>query len=1752
MTSFLDSGELQRKTSRTEKHKWINRQVCAVAAKTIHGLVNFGTGTLVAPDLILTSDHVLKSIFSQGVQPSDLRFRFDLTGDAQIQERCYQPHNFWEALRSSAEGRNQHGQLAAPRDNQLDFAIIRLQPNKTTQHESVYPSDDLFQDERRGFMNIDGASRPIEGEPVYILGFPEGQETLQFTGKNASGKFLTSPLSRRIYYDVPTDYGFSGGLVLDKDYNPVAIHQAAQIKREDGTFVRQGVPLYNIVKLCRRHGVSLRNDSITFRQKEKLSNKILRLYEQKENQKHFFELLKNHLNIRFDLETSGSFENGVSQVIETLSQSSRINKLCRHLIESNLENYSLKRELELILKTTKTRKKYTTNPFVGLRAMDEDDQHIFYGRDEEILDLINRFEQTNLIAIVADSGSGKSSLVKAGLIPKYRAGHLTKDIHSDDLNVIVMRPSANPEIELKNAVEREARIKDLPENKVTEFRNMVSLSNLDETARACRLGVDPQKTETLLIVDQFEEIFTMRSRESRESEKDERYPLIDFLLGLQKNHKTYSFKILLTIRSDYFALCRGHETLHNYLMNTKGAHFPLKSITLNGIRECIEHPLERAKYDYYPDIHEITQDIIKQLRLKEGSDYLNRPGDLSQVQFAMSETWLQFVQDFRDNEDDASLANAYRKVGRVLGALPLKADKYTKQYQRSSEKVKILEAIFSRLINPGESGGATRRVAKGSEFSEEALALCKTLASQEGGRILQISGSIDPSRMARPNEGNYDNFEIEVSHESLMTQWSWLQNFNFENAEDVRSLHRVIEDVEIWPRGQLRGLATGISLKSAEGLFKRLPHWFSTLEERYLNRSRFLNQAIRMASTMAGIIIITLTAFLFFQLQESIRQKKATYIALAESTAFQKRPLDASLYSYAGWPSGEAKKDATGFAHVRSAIAALSLPVSYPIHERPGSIVWGATSSPDNKTILIWWNSGELYFVDAITGSIIKGPLLEHTDGILGAEFSKDGNQILTWSADSNLVLWDAKTGVVLKKMEKHKELIAHAEFSHDGELILSQDSNTVLLWNGRTGEFIREMEKDVYKSPFLTRTNYIAGATFSPDNKKILTWSHNHRLTLTDVETGKIIGKPLEGHTGPIFRAKFSPDGSIIATGSFDSSIRLWDAKTGEMHGEPYLGHKNSIDGMIFSRDGENIISWADDDSLVHFWSLDSRQALIQPLTVTSQSIEGVMELPESDEVLSWSSNGKLTIWDGETGDMKWDLDDSHDARISEVILSPDEEHFLSLSDDKTLKLWDIETMRPIGPVLAGHADDIFGAIFNPVKNQIISWSADGDLRAWKINVSNELGVALLRDEERRYVRIEPHINSNNNTIVFGTQYGMLKVWDSNSGDELHEFSTYNGLTVDGIIVSKDGTKAVSWNNNSTYPIQIDSILTLWTDFPSQPGAVRLMEGAEYIYGATFTKDDKKLITWAGSTLSIWDASSGKRIGDTLIGHTDEVRNAVYYPNSDKVLSWSNNEVLIWDTNSGVQIGPEIKSQNLFIESASLDESSNRILLLDTKGTPSLWSSETGDQTWNAQRNIDSFVTNPENHISGAKFIQSGQKLMVWSEDGIIGFVNSETGVAEDIELLGHAQSVKGAIYNADKGQILSWSNDQTLRIWDLETKQMIGKLEHSGGINGGTYAFGGKIIISWARDQRIKLWDAKSFKLIGTLEGHRNGVSGVKYLENTKGLISWDQKGNVLLWKIPFLQTEIKQKICENYPQHTIDEGLVFLEISEAITCH
>ncbi len=403
-------------------------------------------------------------------------------------------------------------------------------------------------------------------------------------------------------------------------------------------------------------------------------------------------------------------------------------------------------------------------PFLGLLAFDVEHSHLFFGRDRETEDLLERLDAAPFLAVVGDSGSGKSSLVRAGLVPAVHRGQFRGGGPSAETwNVLILKPGADPFSSLAAALVELSPDKD----PATRLRTSSACSKQLEAGvdglQGCIAAIVRAGTRTLVVVDQFEELFTLVER------ADEGQRFIETLLRAATASGDRPVHCLITLRSDYLDECWGVPELWQAMRVNE---YSLSRIGRERLRDVIEKPAVMAGARFEPGL---TERIL--------TDVGDEPGNLPLLEHALLELWERRSQRLLTHA-------AYEEIGGLQGALEHRAEEIFERFD--DEERKQARRIYLSLVSAGVKSEATRRRADLREFAPPDAASApagKVLDRLVQERLVIISRSGDPETGEET---------AEIAHEALIRGWRRLQRWLDEDREFLLWRQRAKVLVNAW------------------------------------------------------------------------------------------------------------------------------------------------------------------------------------------------------------------------------------------------------------------------------------------------------------------------------------------------------------------------------------------------------------------------------------------------------------------------------------------------------------------------------------------------------------------------------------------------------------------------------------------------------------------------------------------------------------------------------------------------------------------------------------------------------------------------------------------------------------------------------------------------------------------------------------------------------------------------------------------
>ncbi|MHC5777479.1 nSTAND1 domain-containing NTPase [Nostoc sp.] len=838
------------------------------------------------------------------------------------------------------------------------------------------------------------------------------------------------------------------------------------------------------------------------------------------------------------------------------------------------------------------------SPYVGLTKFKGKDKDKFFGRDGQILSLSNYLEQNKLLLLMGVSGSGKSSLILAGLIP-----HFEDKWGTTKFSPLIFDPTEDP-------------FKSLDRNIPNEYRHIVgdltSESTEDILVRLVD-GINQDYERQLIFIDQFEELFTLTPPDKQEL-------FIKCLLRLIEQ-KNSSIHLVMTMRSDFLGSLSPYPELATVLER----HIRIiKDMTRNELRLSIAEPAARNHVIFEGNLVEIIID-----------DFLGQAGSLPLLQYTLDLLW-QRDKELDGLTDQVLNLSTYqdKDFGGVGGALQKQANIIYKKL--NADEQKVAQKIFLELVDIVDE----KRVSKPVEL--------KTF--QDGGvqeKVVNIL--IEKRLLVRGTDESDKTGIVQVSHEELLRSWDILDAL-FREKEDILLLRRrLVTDAKEWdelrkqdPRKAINALILNVpKLTKIINLAKEqsLPNLDALTTEfikasiKYQNQVQTIEAERKQREVSTELSLANSLGRYSSSLFDTHHELEAFVEAIKAGKILQKyQATDTKVINAFNKVLSQSRErnrleghqdDVTSvsFSPDGKTIATASSDGTAQLWNLQGELlqefqghqsqeVTSVSFSPDGKTIATassdrtarLWN--------------LQGELLQefqgHQDSVNSVSFSPDGKTIATASFDKTARLWNLQ-GQLLQEFQGHQDGVNSVSFSPDGKTIVTASyDNTARLWNLQ-GELLQEFQG--HQLP-------VDSVSFSPDGKTIATASSDGTARLWNLKKGELL-QEFQGHHDGVNSVSFSHDGKTIATASSDGTARLWNLK-GELLQE-FQGHHDGVNSASFSPDGKTIAT-ASDDRTGRLWNLQGE--LLQEFQGHQGKVKSVSFSLDGKTIATASYDNTARLW--------------------------------------------------------------------------------------------------------------------------------------------------------------------------------------------------------------------------------------------------------------------------------------------------------------------------------------------------------------------------------------------------------------------------------------------------------------------------------------------------------------------------------------------
>lgn len=1129
-------------------------------------------------------------------------------------------------------------------------------------------------------------------------------------------------------------------------------------------------------------------------------------------------------------------------------------------------------------------------PYKGLHAFESHDRCLFFGRRELVDDVLARLANARFVAVVGASGSGKSSFVRAGLLP----GIQMPAPAGAELRVALLTPGEHPLESLAGTVSAAL-------GGSVRLRSDDLRSDPDALGRATR---EPGGGPLAIVVDQFEELFTICRDEA------ERRDFVDSLIGAWRGPAS-RVTLIVGLRADFYGRVTRYPRLQEAVVAHQTLIGPMCSADL---RRAIELPAAACGLLLQPGLAEtVLQDLS------------GEPGALPLLSHALLETWKR-------RRGSMLTLSGYREAGGMHGALAQTAERTLLDLPPADQPV--ARSIFLSLAEVGEGVEPTRRRVQRAELSMHA-------PSAEG--LDRVLGVLADARLI-----SVDASTVVVAHEALIRHWPRLRGWIDADLEGLLLHRRVADAAREWDRlGREDGaLYRGSQLAAAGQWADDHPDLLSRLERGFLAAGQALADGalraererarlalataarrarrrlvVAIATAIATVLVAGLAIVAVTQRRTAERQAtEATSLALASSASalLASRPDVSLLLALAAErtrPSVQARS---------SALAALTTarqPPVVAILRGHTDFVRSVAFSPDRRILASAGSDMTIRLWDVSAHAEVGAPMIGHTGAVEAVAFSPDGRELASGSQDRTIRLWDVRGHRQLgRPLSGHTNAVNAVAFSPDGRAVASASTDgTVRLWDVQTHRPLGQ--------PMTAYAGEVDAVAFSPDGTLLASGGWDHTIRLWDVRTHKQLGAALRSKD-IVTSVAFSPDGRTLASAGWDHRIRVWDLRTRTQLGPALSGHEDAVSSVAFSPDGRELASGSVDDT-VRVWDARTHEPIGPPLIGHTDTVSSVAFSRDGRTLASGSADETVRLWDvggvrepraampGDTG------------TVAAVAFSPDGRTLASGSWDDTVRLWDVRSRAQLGAPLRADGAPVYSVAFSPDGDTLASASADKTIRLWEVRTRRQLGRPLTGN---RAAVDGVAFSPDGRTLASAGWDHTVRLWDAATHRQIGRPLVGHDDIVESVAFSPDGRTLAS--------ASVDDTIRLWDVPTHRPLGGPLRGHTDAVTSVAFSPDGRLLASGSWDyTVRLWDVRSHKQVGSALTGHSGSENAVAFSPDGATLASASDdNTILLWDVRTHMALGIPLAGHGDSVESVAFSPDGRSLASASYDRTVRLW----------------------------------------------------------------------------------------------------------------------------------------------------------------------------------------------------------------------
>lgn len=959
-------------------------------------------------------------------------------------------------------------------------------------------------------------------------------------------------------------------------------------------------------------------------------------------------------------------------------------------------------------------KKLFLNPFPGIRSFEADEDVLFFGRESQIKELIPRLYETRFLAITGSSGCGKSSLVRAGLLPSLFKGKHVQNIKEWDHQIF--RPGNEPIFRLSEAIFNIAKSENIntaPFTKISDIQSILSRGNSSLSELIDLLQASLNKN-ILLVIDQFEELFRFQQVAEKENLKSEADRFVQLLLEVTSKKECNCF-IVITMRSDFLGDCTEFTGLPEAI--NKGHHLVVRMSKYEK-ELAITGPIEVCG-------GKISKRLVNQLLHDVGDD----PDQLPVMQHALMRTWDYWILN-RIGDEPIDLAH-YEAIGTMAEAISQHAEKIYQDFPNPRQKF-LTEKLFKALTDLGSdnTGRGTRRPTPLKDIL--------TLAEAKESEIISIIDIFRSPGVAFLMPSHHFQLDeesiIDISHESIMRKWGRLKDWVEDETKSAQLYLRLSKSAELyqdgkaalWINPELQLALNWLDTNKPNATWaKRYDHAFDRAME-FLNYSksefeleiakkerqqqRELTRARRFAIFLGAASVISL---IFLLVSLNLRFKAEA----SEKKALEKEKVAQSESKKADQQKKEAISQKR-IAEQQQQIAEQQQIITE--EQKQYALEQQKIAEHQKQEALLQKQQADAAKVVAIKS---KDEAEKQKQDAINQKKIADSERVKAEISEKNtmrlrLIAIARSMAIQAVKIQNNSELSSLLSLqAYNFNLINDGWENDPDIYQALnysvSDNVVFRGHQDGVRSIVLSKSNLISCS----DDGTIRIWDIHNPLNKP-----KLIALPDAAKKG-LRSLDISRDNKFLAVGTFEGTILLIDLENPNSSIIQLKGHSFVVNSVSFNFENSLLVSSSSDGTL-RLWNLKNNLNESRIIERSKSRYTAAAFHPNNNQIMFGRDDGKLSLYDLSSNLLSTLIENGN--AISAIAFSPDGKTFMTGNSKGLLLLWNFDSISSKPTELIGHSSTVNDITFSNDNKTVATASSDGSVRVWNFTKPDQLPIIL------------------------------------------------------------------------------------------------------------------------------------------------------------------------------------------------------------------------------------------------------------------------------------------------------------------------------------------------------------------------------------------------------------------------------------------